>query len=246
MLTKHTQDFLHIATLLRPRVEFSVRVSTGSAFAKGIIALGVHHMLTGNTSNILATRMHVTPSLQHDGAFAQLYQAQSSKQSAGTGTHNDDRSGIVHLAISHRLECGTRLLSHINHKGKIDIDGALASINAATTHLHGADGTHVKPQFASHMLLEFLGLVGHFGHYAYVDFFLHNTIDMNGSFVFPHGFTLKAQAVKVQKRQTATQPSALWNFINQKVRAAHAPPEPRAPTPYQKPWHQAPSYWLRE
>ena len=133
-------------------------------------------MLTGDTSNVLATRMHITPTLQNDGAFAQLNQAPGSKPSAGTGTHNDDRSGIVHLAIGHRLESRTGFLAHEDHKGEIDIDGALASINASFQYPDCLDGPCINSLVLTDEQFDVLFVGCLLGQNSYLVFLNHNLL----------------------------------------------------------------------
>ena len=67
-LTEHAEDFLNIAALLRTGIELSVGISSGTAFAKRVVAFGIYLMLARNKGDVLAAFVYVLSAFQHNGA----------------------------------------------------------------------------------------------------------------------------------------------------------------------------------
>ena len=72
VLAKHVQDFLHIAALLAPRVEFAVGISPRAALAETVVALAVHLVFARDFGQVQLAVAHVLSALHDDGPAARL------------------------------------------------------------------------------------------------------------------------------------------------------------------------------
>ena len=75
VLAEDAENLLYIPTLLRASEQFTIRVSTRTAFAEGVVTFAIHKVLTTDARNVFASLVHVFSALQNDGALAQFYQA---------------------------------------------------------------------------------------------------------------------------------------------------------------------------
>ena len=103
MLAEDVEDFLHAAALLAARVEFSVGVSSGAAFAKAIVALGVYALVARDGCHVFLALSDILAALHDHGTIAQLDQVQGSEQPAGAGSHDDHLGSVGHIGVFHPL-----------------------------------------------------------------------------------------------------------------------------------------------
>ena len=153
VLAEHAQDFLHRAALLGASVEFAVGVSARAALAKGVVALGVHDVAARDLREVALALMHVLTALHYDGAKAQFNQTQGGKQSARTGTNDDDLRPAFHIGIVHRLE-GSRCHGFVNPYAHAQVHEhlALSRIYTAAHNPITADAPRRHTAFGHHLL----------------------------------------------------------------------------------------------
>ena len=155
MLCRMGMEAVHVAALLRPRIEFAVRESPCAAFAKGIVALAVHHVFARNAGNVLTAFVNILAALEHDGAPAVLNQAQGCKQSARACADHNGRAAVRHVGIDdgREIQFG-RLFAHIDIERQVDEDGALPCVNAAAAYAHLGHIGCAQVQLLGHKALE--------------------------------------------------------------------------------------------
>ena len=73
MLAKDRKNAVYIAFLFTTGIEFPIRISTRTTFAKTVVRLGIDHVLTRNLSDISLAVVYIFTTLQHNGAFIQFY-----------------------------------------------------------------------------------------------------------------------------------------------------------------------------
>ena len=164
VLTEDAEDAVHVAALLRPRIEFAVRESPCAAFAKGIVALAVHYVFARDAGDVLAAFVDILAALKHDGAPAVLNQAQGCKQSARACADHNGRAAVRHVGIDdgREIQFG-RLFAHIDIERQVDEDGALPCVNATAAYAHLGHIGSAQVQLLGHVALEGLRIIGHLG-----------------------------------------------------------------------------------
>ena len=174
-LAEHAQDFLDVSALLRPGEQLAVGVGSRSAFAEGVVALGIHAVVARDAGYVLAPFMHVLAAFQHDGPPAQFDEAQGGKQSARAGTYHNDARGLAHVGVDHRLEVESgRHLVDVEVEAQVDVDGALAGVDASAADAQGLDGARIDGQFGRGLADE-LPFVGRYvGRDPQVELLLHD------------------------------------------------------------------------
>ena len=68
VLTENIQNLVHITTLLASGIEFTVRVSAGTTFAKTIIAFRIYLMFTTDLGDVHLSITYIFASFYHDRA----------------------------------------------------------------------------------------------------------------------------------------------------------------------------------
>ena len=108
VLTEDAENLFHVAALLGARIEFSVRIGSCSALAERVVAFGVYDVLAGDAGNVLAARVYVLAAFEHNGAQAQLDEAQGGEEAARSGAYHHYLRAARHVGIAHRGEVGAR------------------------------------------------------------------------------------------------------------------------------------------
>ena len=170
VLAKDAEDAVHVAALLRPRIEFAVGESPCAAFAEGVVALAVHHVFARNAGDVLTAFVDILAALEHDGAPAVLNQAQGSKQSARACADHNGCAAVRHVGIGDRREIQFgRLFAHIYIERQVNEYRALPCVNAAAAYAHLGHIGCAQVQLLGHVALEGLRIVGHLGLDAQVE-----------------------------------------------------------------------------
>ena len=99
MLAKHVQNLLHAATLLAARVEFAIRVGTGTPLTEAIVTLRIHRMFARDAGNVPFACVHILTALHYDGSASQLDESQRSKESARSGPHHNHLRALIHHRV---------------------------------------------------------------------------------------------------------------------------------------------------
>ena len=99
MLAKHVQNLLHAATLLAARVEFAIRVGTGTPLTEAIVTLRVHRMFARDACDVPFACVHILTALHYDGSASQLDESQRSKESARSGPHHNHLRALIHHRV---------------------------------------------------------------------------------------------------------------------------------------------------
>ena len=156
VLTEDIEDLLYTTTFLGTGIEFAVGICPCTALAKTIVALGIHEMFTRNTSNVFLAVVDILATFDHNGSQSQFYQAQSSKESTGSCTNDNDLLPVFDIWIINTLEgLFTHRLIHPATNGQIYHDLTLTSINASTNDTHALNLVGIKPRLASCRLFIF-------------------------------------------------------------------------------------------
>ena len=175
MLTEHVQNLLYRAALLGTGVQLAVAISTCPTLAEAVVALGVHLLRLRDLRQVFLALVNILATLQHNGAKAQLYQPEGSKQSTGTCPHDDDLRTVRHVGIDRRhilvllglfVDVGTHL--------QVDIDGALAGIDAAAQDADSRQRPHVEAILVGQPCLQGLLVGSHLRQHAYLILLCHS------------------------------------------------------------------------
>jgi hypothetical protein len=104
VLTKHAQYFLHRTTFLGAGIQLTVGIGPCPTLAKGVVALGVYDVFAGDTGKVALAFVDVFATLNNYRPQAKFYQAQGCKQTARTGSYDDNCRTAFDRRIVHRLE----------------------------------------------------------------------------------------------------------------------------------------------
>ena len=118
--------------------------------------------------------MHILSALQHHGTPAKFYQAEGRKQSAGACSHHNHPWGFAHVGIAHGFELlpGGHFVD-VEQQAQVDVNAALAGVNAAAHYAQGLDGAGVNGQFLRSHTCQLLLIGCLVGQYAEVQLLLH-------------------------------------------------------------------------
>ena len=132
MLAEYVQDFVYVSPFFTAGIELAVRIGACTAFSETVIGFRVDGLFSSYQGKVFLAVAYILSALHDDGAQAQLYQTQGGKQSAGTGSHNDNLRLVRHIVIDGFLILLLfRQLVEISTHGQVYEDGSLACINAA-------------------------------------------------------------------------------------------------------------------
>lgn len=132
MLAEYVQNLIYTSPFLASCIEFAVTISTGSTFTETVVALTIYLLSLGNVREVLLAFAHILASLQHDRTITQFYQAQGSKETARSLTHNDNSRSAAHIRIfGMDILVVLRKFVDISTHLQVDEDGALTGIDAS-------------------------------------------------------------------------------------------------------------------
>ena len=175
VLTEHVEYLLYIAALLASCVKFSVRESTCTSFAKGIVGLGIDDVASAYLGYVLSAFVYRLAALHYYRANAEFYKFQCSKQATRTCTHYHCLRATFHILIlSVLILIVLRLFVDIHPHLQIDVDGALASIDASLQHSHCRHILHADALVFLQECLDALLVHCHFRQHSYLIFFCHS------------------------------------------------------------------------
>ena len=167
MLAEYIENLLDGAALLAARIQLAVGVGACPTLAETVVALAVHLLRLGNLRQVALALVDILAALQHDGAQTQLYQSQGGKQSARSGTDDDDLRGLVDVGIvrHHVLVLG-RLLVDVAAHLQVDEDGALAGVDATAQDAQRRQRAHVEAVLVGQEVAQRLLVGSHVGLHA--------------------------------------------------------------------------------
>ena len=175
VLAKHVQDFLHVATLLAPRVEFSVGISPRAALAETVVALAVHLVFARDFGQVQLAVAHVLSAFYDDGPAARLYQTKGGEESARPGSDHNHLRPSAHVMVFRTHELIVfRLLVDIRPHFQVHVNGALAGVDAPLQHPYGRQCPLVFSFLAGDMPPQGLLAGCRFRQYSELVFFYHN------------------------------------------------------------------------
>lgn len=175
MLAKHIQYLVYTAPLLASGVEFAVGIGTGTSFPETIVALAIHFLCFGDERKVFLALSHILSTLYHNGTKPLLYQPQGGKQSAGAGSHHNDRLPVPHIGIvgMHILVVLWQFIDIGTHL-QIDENGALAGIHTFLQHTDMLECAYIQSFLLGEMLFDTFFLVCHLRQYSKLIFFYHD------------------------------------------------------------------------
>ena len=88
-----------VATLLGAREELTVRESTRTTLAKGVVRLRIDSCATMNLRNVTTPLANLLAPFEQYGSQPKLNEPQGSKQSCGTTTHNNHGCFAVYIGV---------------------------------------------------------------------------------------------------------------------------------------------------
>ena len=174
MLAKHIEYLFHATSLFTSCVKFTIAISTGTSFAKTIIALLINFLRFRNQSQIFLALTYVLATLQNYRTQTFFYQTKCSKESTRPLTYDYYWFAILHIWIicMNEFLFLWKLIDIYTHF-QIDKNLPLTRIYITLQHPHLMECANVKTFLLSYILLDILFCVGHLGQYTNLIFLCH-------------------------------------------------------------------------
>ena len=153
MLAEYIQYLVYIPAFFATGIKLSIRISACTSFTETIIGFRIYSMLPADLSQVFFSVAYILSTLYDDWTESQFYQSQRSKQSAGTGTHDNNLWFVFYVLIDSRLVFivfghFVQIYPYI----QIDEDGSLPGINAALQDTCRINIPHIQSFFLYEVL----------------------------------------------------------------------------------------------
>ena len=173
-LAKDIQHLIGVAALLAAGEQLAIRIGSCPTLAKTVVTLRIHALLMGDACQVFLTLTHILSPLYHDGTQPQLNELQGSEEAGWPCTDNDDRRATRHIRVIYggKEFIGGQLVD-IDAYGKINVNLALACINAAFQNAEMLYCAPIYAIFATDIFRYILLAICHLRHYPKLNFFYH-------------------------------------------------------------------------
>ena len=150
VLTENVKNLIYRPTLFGTRIEFAVRVGSRPTLTEAIVAFRVNSLVLANECQILLSFVDVFASFHDNRTQSQLNESQGSKQSARTGSHDNDLWALADIVI----RCSyvfiiLWLFVDIDTNLQINKNSTFTGIDATFEDADAGDGALVKALFCS-------------------------------------------------------------------------------------------------